>query len=250
MAIGSNLSVEVVYRADGAGEPSYWANRYEATASLGGTFTDLSVIADAFQAFAVNMLVEPFWVDHIVISSYEKDGEPYNPDNLYVQPVGLRGARSFGTGVLPLTNVLHIRKTVARGRVGHLFLRGYLTEDDIISDQLSGVVRLSSPTVVQTAVSTSFANLQTALGAGNSLALISGPGAGTNVREVDGMIVAGLSIRNMRTQRKSRIVANSLESLTDILADGIVGVEEIGPLVLAVGNVVKALGTTLPPLLP
>ena len=240
------ISVQVIYRSDSAVGPLYWANRYEAFSDEG---IDSQQLAAAYEAFALPLLNSTYWVDHIVVGTLAQDGQPYSVDVLGVWPVNKRGLREveYGSMLLPLNNVLLLKKYVPSGRLGSIMLRGYLTEADIGSDG-NGGVSLVNPTAVQAAVDAAFANLDTATA---PMAMISGPMTLTVVRPVTKLIVSRISSKSLRTKRKSRLVQNAVQGLSQRLSDGIVTAEELVPVVADIATLVKAIsGTNLPPLLP
>ena len=253
MALSGAVSVEIVYRADAAGEDVYWANRLEIEQDLNGLLSDPTNIANAFAGAFQSLLLPAFWLDRVVLSTYAQDGRPYNPETLFVYPYNQRGTRP-GQNVgaaLPLTNVLHIRKRVGSGRLGNLFLRGFLAEGDIQSDPNSGAVSLTEPQNIADSINQIYAQLSGALGSTAGLALISGQGLILQARRVTGFQVAGVSSRKFRTRRKSRLVQNAATQLRDLLDDGGITLDEFPQLVQAAGTVLRALGEApIPPLLP
>ena len=92
-----------------------------------------------------NLLLENVQIDRVVLSTWEQDGQPYDPSKLRVIPVGLFGAVEFLTDE-PVDDdlVLYMRKSVSTGRAGKIQLRGGLLEGDIDVDNGSWVLETSS----------------------------------------------------------------------------------------------------------
>lgn len=253
MPLSGAVSVEVTMRADAAGSPNYWVNRWEVSQVANGTFGSPEAVATAFSAFHRDNLLSAFWVDSVRLSTYAPDGQPYNPDTLYVLPVNARGLRvgqEAETSAMPLTNVLHVRKLCASGRLGHLFLRGFLTEADIQSSPGTGGVSLVSTPILTSQLGTQFAAINTALPTGAKVALISGEGLVLSARDVTGLSVAGLASRAFRTRRKTRLVSNAAVSLRSIISDGAVSLQEAPQAISDILTILRALGDNAPLLLP
>lgn len=241
------LGVTVVYRTDTAKGGAYWSNRYEIMADVA---TDGGVIGSAFAEYSKSLLLHNFWVDHVVVSTLAPDSEPYDPDVLTVWPVNERGniGAAASLEALPLTTVLHLSKFVSSGRLGRIFLRGYLQEGDITSD-LNGGVSLANPGNIQITVTNAYSALTTALGMPMSMISTVG-GIGVN-RVVGSLVVKGIAHKSLRTTRKSSTVRNAIRDISGVLGDGAVGIEEIPTVIENVALVVKLLtGSDLPPLLP
>lgn len=240
------VGVEVVYRTDSATGSSFWANRYEVF--LDEAF-DSQVIGAAFEDFSLPLLNSNFWLDHVTVSTLAQDSQPYDVDTLGVWPVNKRGLRLIGIGekVLPLTNVLLIKKYVTSGRLGNIMLRGYLTEDDIASDG-NGGVSLQNIGALQTSVDNAYAALVTSIG---GMHMLHEQGAATVVRPVGSLIVAKVTTKSLRTKRKTRLVANAVQDMREVMADGIVQIEDIPQFVQAASTIIRYLSEApLPPLLP
>ena len=252
MALSGAITVTVVLGADGPKGRQYWANRLELSAPVGGVGIDPPLVAQAFAAAWTNVLLPAFWVDHILLSTYAPDSQPYNPSNLFVLPVGARGTRVVpaGSAALPLNNVLHVRKLTGSGRLGHLFLRGFLCTTDLTSDPNTGVVSLTDPDNFFTEMQALYDNIVAGLGGAATLAMISGTGVILQERTVTGFAPVGIKSRDYRTRRKSRLVENALDQARSILGDGGITVDEIPAVVETVTTLVRALGAELPPVPP
>lgn len=228
-------TVQVWMRADSALGPRYWRNTWEVDLGvLGFWASDLSSIAQAFGTFHKKVLLTPFNVDHVVVSTYVEDGHPYDPDTFHVEPIDAPGERVMGGDgehALPLGVTLLSRKAVVRGRQGFLTSRGFLTTSDITSDA-SGVVRLANRVSLQTIIGGRFSDLQTALGTAH-VCMASGAAA-ESVREVTGLFVNRLSARQTENRVKTRVPSTSpLAEMGRFLGD-LQGVAEVmNPIITA-----------------
>ena len=93
------------------------------------TLTDvLNLIADT----EADLLLDPFTVERVLLSTVEPDGRPYNPFTFISLAVELQGRRSvpIGQRPLPLTNCVLVKKTVSTGRQGNILMRGLLHTGD------------------------------------------------------------------------------------------------------------------------
>lgn len=230
----SVASVDVVHRFETPTGPKEWHNRWEIDLGvLGFWANDLSVIAQAFGTFHRNLLNSAFTVDRVVIGTYVQDGTPYDPDTFHVEPIGLAGIGGTpeGSALLPLSDVLFVRKRTVRGRPGKLYLRGFL-QTNVIESDAGGVTRIKASANLQSAVATQFSTLVGSLGT-VKVALASGAGP-DNVREVDMLQVAGLAQRKTRRAVKPVAPAASpFRQMADFIGD-LQGVAEVmNPIITA-----------------
>lgn len=228
-------TVAVWFKTDTALGPRYWRNTWELDLGVAGFWAnDLSSIAQAFATFHKGLLLEPFSVDHVVVSTYIKDGHPYDPDTFHVEPVDALGTRVLGgagESAMPLASTLICRKAVVRGRQGHLALRGFLSTSDIASDA-SGVVRLADRAALQTIVGNRWATLVSSLGL-NKVSMASGEFA-ENVREVTGLYVNRLSNRQTQNRVKTKVPKTSpFAAMADIIGNLQGAAEVMNPIIEA-----------------
>jgi hypothetical protein len=89
------------------------------------------IVEAAALAFAdglSEMLLNNVIIDRVVVSTWEPDSEPYDPDSLRVVPVGINGQNAFAfTTPADDDLVVFIRKSVVTGRTGKMQLRGCFT---------------------------------------------------------------------------------------------------------------------------
>jgi len=250
--ISDQFNARVVFRSDSAATPVRWAQTHEfrGTGITGDLFVDEDALINGIVGFHAPMLMPNFWIEAVVLSSAAPDGQPYNPETFLSRTIMARGERSAGTDaasqVLPLTSTLLIKRQVGAGREGNMLFRGFLTEGDIVSDPLTGIVTLVARENVASVVTAGWTALSAAVsGAGAEMVLRSGAGAGANVR-----IVTGLKLKSVGTKKlNNKYFDRQAASPTQGLFDGLV--EQYGAQV--VGNIVQYLigsGGTVPPLLP
>ena len=127
-----------------------------------------------------------------------------------------------------------------------MVLRGYLTEQEIESDPLTGTVTLVNRSGANTQIQAWYATFAAAAtAAGAEMVLRSGSGLSTNVRPVTGLMLKGISNKKLNNKYFNRAAAGSNVGLFDGL------VEQYGPAV--VGQIINYLvesGGGVPPLLP
>lgn len=227
-------TVQVWFRADSAKGPQYWRNTWEIDLGIGGFWANnLETVAQAFATFHKTFLLPVFTIDHVVVSTIAADGEPYNPDTFSVTPINQAGTRTLPSGehALPLVNVLHVRKTVVRGRPGRLMLRGALGTSDIVSD-ISGVTKLADPAGLESGIDGKFGELLTNLGA--VVPALVGSGLAANPRPVVSLNIAGLSYNPARRAVKPKVPPTSpFSQMAQFLGD-LQGVAEVmNPIITA-----------------
>jgi len=227
-------TVQVWFRAESAKGPQYWRNTWEIDLGIGGFWANnLETVAQAFATFHKAFLLPVYTIDHIVVSTIAEDGEPYNPDTFSVTPINQAGTRTLPSGeyALPLTNVLHVRKTVVRGRPGRLMLRGALGTSDIQSDG-SGVVRLADAPGLESGIDGKFGELLTSLGA--VVPCLVGSGLAATPRPVVAMNIAGLSYNPARRAVKPKVPTTSPFAQMAEIVGGLQGAAELmNPIITA-----------------
>lgn len=249
--LSNNFTARVVMRADTAGGPVRWANTHEfdATGWTGDLFVNVGTLAGAVVTMHRNLLNAAFLVESVTISSAADDGKPYNPETFYTRTVMVRGDRgdpALSTQLLPLTNVLHVKKMVSAGREGNMLLRGFLNETDIQSDPLTGAIALTNAQQVSTEVATAWGAFNSAVTSGGAkmvLMKVEG-GVVSQVRDVTGMTVKGHTSKKLNNKYFNRD-GGGLGGAFDGLVD------TYGPIVVSrVIEYLTASGGTMPPLLP
>lgn len=128
-----------------------WSNAYEVTATNEGTILQLQALADALGAFESALYADVVQIPRVVVSTWEPDSHPYNPETLFVRELyNVMGTREVAD-LLPLRVTLQVQRACLYGRSGRLYLRGVLGESMV--NQFGGNWALTSPVVVQQLVS-------------------------------------------------------------------------------------------------
>lgn len=128
---------------------SSWANTYEVKNEASASILDLQTMASIIMSFEKRMSQDTVIVDRAVVSTWIPDGTPYDPESFIVVEDGGAGlvTSPAAADVLPLDVCLHIRRIVLTGRLGKLFLRGALAEDDVAGRY--GDIYLTSPSTIE-----------------------------------------------------------------------------------------------------
>lgn len=182
-----------IFKYWGGNIDNEWVNTYEFRATANGDDTVLRDLVANLVSFENHLHVEAVHFSRATVSTWEPDSVPYNPDNLIVVPLTGVGARPLSVNHYISTKVcLYIRRTPDTGRLGKLFLRGALFEEDVQSDL--GTFALQSESTIeaaiQDAIDTSFLSAYMAPGGGGlEMCLI---GNGMVTRPVTGLHAAGV----------------------------------------------------------
>jgi hypothetical protein len=148
---GEDFSARVIFRAPGIVDQR-WAVTHEFSSNVGatedGSFRDF---ADSLAVFHLNLLMPAFFVERVVLSTLAADSAPYDPTTLAVYEYNTAGQRSADGDIIPLANVVLVKRLVPNGRLGSMLLRGMLTEADISSP--GGVPQITSISAMQVEVS-------------------------------------------------------------------------------------------------
>lgn len=251
-ALEGVVSVRVVMQAGSVDSPIEWFNNHEIQVGevpLGAV--EIDAVCSAFVGFHSSLLLTPYIITRVILSSYAEDGKPYDPETLAIRLFNTHGS-AFGvdgaTQGLPLSNILRVQRDVERGRPGAMLLRGFLTETMIASDALTGVVRLTSLNDVQEIVSDAFSVLETALtNAGCSLVMAYGENTPTNVREVLGMTVRGVGSKQLRNKVAPRYgsgVYGTIQRALETIKDNAAALEVVKDLLGTLSWLGPLLGVT------
>lgn len=108
-----------------------WANTYEIQSKSGGVSMDLIAAANRLMTFERHYSFSTTVFDRYIASTWEPDSAPYNPINFLTVSIGLLGLATPPAAPLGLSTCLHLARNVSYGRVGHLFLRNVLGENDV-----------------------------------------------------------------------------------------------------------------------
>lgn len=109
-----------------------WVNNYEFRAKAAGDEGDLLTCATAIVNWELQFHLVGVVFDRVLISTWEPDSVPYNPQNFIASSLTASGIRPLGSSQAePLNLCLDVRKQCSFGRFGHLFYRGALLESDV-----------------------------------------------------------------------------------------------------------------------
>jgi len=170
-----------------------WANSYEFVSNSSGDETDLTTLVSAFVLYEKTLHNTFTAFDRAIVSTWEEDSVPYNPDGFLVVELAEAGTRDTSGELEPITACWSVARIPTSGRLGHLFYRGVLAQNDTSAP--AGITVLSEPAVMA-------ALLESAITAGEIDGYIGSGGApltlamvnklGTNTRVVTGLASAGV----------------------------------------------------------
>ena len=175
-----------VYKAFGA---LFWANNYEFRSTQDVPFAQTAIIDLVNQLVALERPLYPNYIrlDRAVVSTYQPDSRPYNPDTFTTIPINLDGTATFTSDAMPIEYCIFVRRVTASGRPGKLLYRGALQESDVGTRGLRAVIIDARVSVFQTRFSqwyASFLSSQVPF----ELVMIGG-NENVNVRVVQGLTV-------------------------------------------------------------
>jgi hypothetical protein len=128
-----------IYKAFG---PLQWANNYEFRARQDVQFAQTAIIDLVTQLINLERPLYPGYVrlDRAVVSTYQPDSRPYNPDTFTTIPINLEGTNTFSSDPMPIEYCIFVRRVTASGRPGKLLYRGALQESDVAVRGLRAVI--------------------------------------------------------------------------------------------------------------
>ncbi|MGB9879832.1 MAG: hypothetical protein ACPLRM_03630 [Anaerolineae bacterium] len=163
-----------------------WANTYElacvdSSATYGDLTTAALVLVARERAFHFS------WVqfDKVTISTYQPDGQPYNPTSFTAIELEVGGLRNPSSDSLPLDICLHVKRLTLTGRSGRHFYRGCLEETDVAFGGNRFLVSSERRNAVGGEVAGQLSSVQPLF----QLVLARGVPTPTNVRQVIGATV-------------------------------------------------------------
>lgn len=173
----------------------FWSNTYELEARSGSNQAALTAAAMNLLEMERLMALDTSQFDRVIVSTYVPDGAPYDPTTFVSIPRSDTG--DVGSGAadvqLPLNVVLYIRRDVASGRTGKLYLRNCLEETDVRGR--FGDVQLEAAATLQANLTTALASsgaddLLVGGGGDFQLVMASGNPASPSTRPITGLTVA------------------------------------------------------------
>jgi len=128
-----------VYKRYGA---NVWANNYEIRARQDIPFAQTAILDLVNALTNLERPIYPTYIriDRVVVSTYQPDSIPYNPDNFTTIPVNAFGQVNFQTDPMPLEYCLFVRRVTASGRPGKLLYRGVFEEGTVTTADLRPIV--------------------------------------------------------------------------------------------------------------
>jgi len=170
-----------------------WSNSYEFVANASGDETDLNTMLTAFVLFEQNIHNTFTRFTRAIVSTWEEDSVPYDPDAFLVVELAQSGTRDTSGELEPITACWSVARIPTSGRLGHIFYRGVLSQGDTAAP--AGITVLSDPPTMADLLSDAItaAEIDGYLGAGGApltLAMINK--TGTNTRVVLGLASAGV----------------------------------------------------------
>src|SRR5215475_2454022 len=105
-----------------------WANAYEFKSNTAGDEGALLNLADDLVKFEKAMHKGNVAFRRILVSTWEPDSKPYNPEAFFSSSLSGTGALASTAAILALTQCLSIVRQPFAGKAGHVFFRGALDE--------------------------------------------------------------------------------------------------------------------------
>lgn len=167
-----------------------WANNYEVRARLSIPFAQTAVFDLVNALVNLEQPIHASFVrlDRAVVSTYQVDSRPYNPDTFSTIPIGVFGQAVFSTDPMPLEYCMFVRRVTASGRPGKLLYRGVFEEVTVSTADLRPVIVQSRLVQLQNHFSSWYASFLNGP-SGFDLVMISGE-ENLNVRQLQGFTVS------------------------------------------------------------
>lgn len=172
-----------------------WYNTYEARAVNVMSSEDLESLAAGLATFEATLLLTPFQILDVKVSTWAADATPYNPMSFTTYIQNMPGERGLGLfSAMDLRVTLRLVRTIETGRQGKIFLRGCLRSDDVESP--FGEFALANPSGINSELDDALtagalaSNFEGASG-NPTLAIIGATGL---TRFVQGIEIGGISI--------------------------------------------------------
>jgi len=149
-----------VFKETDVSPTQVWSNAWEVQAQGATSLADLNEFAAAVVAFERGMSQDTVRFNRYVLSTWVPDGEPYDPETFTSQPLEGLGTVSSppDAETLPLNVVLFVKREVATGRYGKLFLRRALDETEVSGRYGDWRIDPSALAVIETRVTTLLAS--------------------------------------------------------------------------------------------
>jgi hypothetical protein len=137
-----------------------WANNYEFRATQDVPFAQTAIIDLVNQLTNLERPLYPNYIrlDRAVVSTYQPDSRPYNPETFTTLSINLPGTATFSSDAMPIEYCIFVRRVTASGRPGKLLYRGALQESDVGTLGLRAVISASRVNALQTQFSQWYAS--------------------------------------------------------------------------------------------
>jgi hypothetical protein len=172
-----------------------WANSYEFKSVGTGTESELLILAPIIVAFEAAFHYTTTIFDRIIISTWEADSVPYDPESFISLSLSDVGDLEATSDPLALNQCLSVTRVANSGRAGHIFYRNCVAEEDVQAP--AGKLILNSRSTFQTRIDGALTSSTLADYIGTtpegSLQLVMVNADGTQVRPVAGLFVGGMS---------------------------------------------------------
>jgi len=171
-----------------------WANSYEFRTTEDTTEGNLLLLSAKLVEFEAAFHTSDVIFQRVLISTWEPDSVPYNPDVFISTTLTAIGAIDLGGTGLSLDQCLSVTRQVNSGRFGHLYYRGCLDESEVSSP--AGKTILNSRSDQQTKISTALteSGFEDYIGEdGSPFQLVMINADGTQVRTVSALNAAGVA---------------------------------------------------------
>lgn len=108
-----------------------WANSYEFVATAPGDEGDILDLGTKVVLFEANIHLGFVNFARLLISTWEPDSVPYNPEAFLSTTLTQAGLRGGSGEPIGLGQTFSVARVASSGRFGHLFYRGALVEGDV-----------------------------------------------------------------------------------------------------------------------
>lgn len=172
-----------------------WANTYEFQSDISGSTDELLALGVKLVEFESQIHFGSTVFDRLIISTWQADSVPYEPDNFISSSLTLDGQVTSGTDALGLSTVMSVARLTPSGRFGHIFYRNVLNEGDVTAPAGKNVLvnRPGKQSALNTAQADSEILDYIGLAATGGLHLCLIDRVGTIVRPVLGLAVQGVT---------------------------------------------------------
>lgn len=177
-----------------------WANTYEFRANNSGDPNELLALATQLVNFEAAIHFDQVVFDRVLISTWQPDSKPYDPTSFIVSTLTATGEALGAADTLPLNMCLSVARQSLTGRLGHVFYRGCLDEDDVNSPAGDPVLvsKAGLQARISTALTSSGIEDSLPIGFGGNFSMVMIGKTDAEVRLVQSLRVSGVSVVPVR----------------------------------------------------